>query len=77
MFLCHFAVCAGILRVHPDLAGRIADIGRLTSESLWLWTFAQANNANNLLKLISNRLRNIASIFCYVRYADLLENAQK
>jgi 2-oxo-4-hydroxy-4-carboxy--5-ureidoimidazoline (OHCU) decarboxylase len=34
MFLCHFAVRAGILRVHPDLAGRIADEGRLTSESL-------------------------------------------
>ena len=26
-------VRAGILRVHPDLAGRIADEGRLTSES--------------------------------------------
>jgi 2-oxo-4-hydroxy-4-carboxy--5-ureidoimidazoline (OHCU) decarboxylase len=29
-----FTVRAGILRVHPDLAGRIAEEGRLTSESL-------------------------------------------
>ena len=28
-----FLVRAGILRVHPDLAGRIADEGRLTHES--------------------------------------------
>ena len=32
--MCFFAVRAGILRVHPDLAGRIAEEGRLTSESL-------------------------------------------
>ena len=45
MFLCHFAVRAGILRVHPDLAGRIADIGRLTSKvcgpAVDVWTGEQ------------------------------------